>query len=139
MAFTEAQKVKIRLFLGVPDVFQMNDARLESAINVIGTRADTQAEVVTLLANLATADAKVNSVLTAAGIKKVDEIEFFPASVGSSQVSEARAYGRLWASRLSIIFGFPLQGDAFGTQGYQGDSWSREGFQVGCGGEIPLG
>jgi hypothetical protein len=137
MAFTEAQKVKIRLFLGFPDVFQDNNARLESAIDVIGTRSDTQTEVETLLVNLAAADAKVNGLLTSAGIKKVDEVEFFPSSSGSSSVTDARSYGRLWASRLSIIFGVPLQGDAFGTRGYEGDSWSRYGFQVGN--VVPLG
>ena len=141
MAFTEAQKVKIRLFLGFPDVFQGHNLRLESAIDIIGGRADTQTEVETLLTNLAAADTKVNGLLTAAGIKKVDGpngVEFFPASSGTSAKTEARDYGRMWASRLSIIFGVPLQGDAFGGRGYEGDSWSHYGFQVG-GGELPFG
>lgn len=131
MAFTEAQKVEIRLFLGFPDVFQGENTRLESAIDIIGGRPDTQAEVESLLTNLAAADAAVNSLLTTAGIKKVDEVEFFPSSAsgGSSGGAAARAYGRMWANRLSIIFGIPLQGDAFGTGGYMGDSWASHIFQ----------
>ena len=139
MAFNEAQKVKIRLFLGFPDVFQDHNPRLESAFAVIGARADTQTEVETLLTNLAAADTKVNNLLSAAGIKKVDGpngVEFFPASSGTSSKTEARDYGRMWASRLSIIFGVPIQNDAFGGTGYRGDAWSHHGFQVGV---IPLG
>lgn len=139
MAFSEAQKVKIRLFLGFPDVFRDGNSRLESAITVIGDRPDTQAEVEAVLANLATADAKVNSVLSFAGIKKADEVEFFPSSSGTTSKDDARSNGRMWANRLSIIFGIPLVNDVFSERGYSGDGWGDAAFQMGTGGEIPLG
>jgi hypothetical protein len=139
MAFDEAQKVKIRLFLGFPDVFQDGNPRLESAFDVIGARPDTQAEIETILTNLAAADAKVNSVLTHAGIKKVDEVEFFGSKAGTNAVDDARAYGRMWANRLSIVFGIPLVNDVFSERGYGGDAWGDHSFQGSSGGVIPLG
>lgn len=139
MAFSEGQKVKIRLFLGFPDVFQGGNPRLESAIDVIGERPGTQDEVEEILANLVLADAAVNSALTTAGIKKVDEIEFFGAGEGMSSIDDARSYGRTWASRLSIIFGIPIVNDVFGEAGYRNDGWMDASFQIGGGGLIPMG
>ena len=139
MAFTEAQRVKIRLYLGFPDVFRANDPRLEGAMDVIGARADTQAEVVACLAALVLAETKIATLLGSAGIKKVDEVEFFQAqSGGSAAVRDACSNARMWASRLSILMGVPLMGDAFGTRGYQGDSMFGSAVQASAN-IVPLG
>lgn len=137
MAFTEAQKVKCRVYLGYPDTYQDNNTRLESAFDVIGERADTKALVETVLASLATVETSLSSAVSTAGLKSVGRgaVEWFGES--SAQTS-TRDEGRALCGRLSIIFGVPLAGDAFGTGGYQGDKWMGAGWQYGSG-EILLG
>ncbi len=144
MAFTEAEKVKMRLFLGFPDVFQQSNPRLESVFDVIGSRADTETKVREIITAIEAADTKVNNVLAQAGVKRVDEVEFFQSSKGSNAaVDDARRNGRMHVGRLSIILGVPKQGDIFGETGYEGDKWARSGFQYGGnspnGGMVPLG
>lgn len=146
MAFDEAQRVEIRLALGYPDVFRDGNPRLESAMDVIGDRADTQAKVEAILARIAAADAQVNGVLELAGVKKADEVEFFGAKDGATSLDQAREHGRMWVNRLSIVFGVPRANDIFSEKGYSGDWWGDASVQVhggggsgGNGGMIPLG
>lgn len=146
MAFTEAQRVKIRLSLGYPDVFRASNPRLEDAIDVVGERPDTQAEIETILARIAAADTKVNNVLEQAGVKRVDEVEFFGGSDGATSLDEVRSHGRMWVNRLSIAFGVPRANDIFSGRGYSGDWWGDASVQVyggggpgSGGGMIPLG
>ncbi|MHC4648750.1 MAG: hypothetical protein ACYTBJ_25110 [Planctomycetota bacterium] len=138
MAFTEAQKVDIRHYLGFPDVFRQENTRLESAITVVGGRPDTQALVEEILAELALIDTKLGSsgILTQAGVKKVDEIEFFGNQYGGGALSDVRRAGRQQCARLSIVMGVPLVGDVYGERGYEGDRWQARSFQYGT---FPLG
>jgi hypothetical protein len=139
MAFTDTQKAQIRQYLGYPDVYRYANPRLEGALEVMGERPEVVTIVTTILANLATADAKVNSVLAMAGIKTADEVEFFQAGAGNAAVNDARRYGRMWAGRLSKLIGVPKANDAFSESGYNGDWWANEDIQVGGSGLIPLG
>jgi hypothetical protein len=76
---------------------------------------------------------------TQAGIKKVDEVEFFGSSgAGNVAASEMRKLGRQWVNQLSVTFGVPIMHDIFGGGGYADDSWGGRSFQMG-GGMIPLG
>lgn len=136
MAFTEAQKVKIRFYLGFPDTFQQNNTRLESAFDVIGGRPDVQAFVETILASLATVETSVASSLSSAGLKRAEDIEWYQSGSGSAAISQKLSEGRRYCARLSIVFGVPLVGDAFGTRGFEGDSWMGRSFQYGV---VPLG
>jgi hypothetical protein len=134
MAFTDAQKAKIRRYLGYPDVFRYANSRLESAIDVIGARAEVQALVEADLTALEAIDAKLLTVASSqGGLKRIDDIEFYEGQA----VSQIRSDGRRLAGRLSITFGVPLAGDVFGTAGYTGDEWSRG--QTQNGGMFPLG
>jgi hypothetical protein len=150
MAFTEAQRVQIRFYLGFTDLFRDHNSRMESAMDVVGDRPATQAQIELILASLVTAEAALQSAVTSVssgtstgGIKKVDEVEFYQASTSSSSstddkaIENARRNCRMYAGRLSIMLGVPLVGDVFGGLGYQGDCWMGRGFQGG--GEIPLG
>lgn len=120
MSFSDAQKTQIRRYLGYPDVYRQANTRLESAIDVVGGRPDTQAIIETDLAALVAIEAKLSgSVLASAGVKKVDEIEFYQNGASTN----VRKEGRRICGRMSITFGVPLAGDCFGTGGYGGDSW----------------
>lgn len=131
MAFTEAQKVKIRFYLGFPDVFRYANTRLESAIDVIGGRAETQTEVESVLARLVVIETAIESSLSTAGLKRAEDVEWYQGGAAGTQIEGKRAEGKAYCSRLSIIFGIPLQGDAFGTGGYRGDNWMGRQFQYG--------
>lgn len=128
MAFTDAQKAKIRRYLGYPDVFRYANTRLESAIDVIGGRAEVQALVEADLTALDAVDTKLSSVASSqGGLKRIDDIEFYEGQA----VSQIQSDGRRLVGRLSITFGVPVQGDVFGSGGYTGDEWSRGRTQYG--------
>ena len=139
MAFTEAQRVEIRHYLGFPDTYQGENFRLEGAMDVVGGRSDAQAKAEEIIAALVVAETKVTAMLSSAGIKKVDEVEFFGNASGSSGLRDACGYGRMLAGRLSILFGVPVVNDIFGPNGYMSDGWRGMGFQMGNAHEIPLG
>lgn len=137
MAFTEAQKVKIRFAIGHADVFRDLNSRLESAMDIIGTRPDTQALVESVLALLDAVTTSISSSLSSAGLKRAEDIEWYEGSSGSAAIDQKKAEGRRYCAQLSIIFGVPLVGDMFGTEGYRGDAWMSVSHQYG--GLIPLG
>ena len=135
MAFTDDQKTQIRRYLGFPDVFRASNTRLESAMDVIGGRSEVQSMIESDLAAITAIEAKLTDSLSSAGIKKVDEIEFFEAG----QRKAIREEGRRLCGRLSITMGVPLVADAFGERGYMGDGFMGAGFQYGNGGMFPVG
>lgn len=128
MAFSDAQKTQIRRYLGYPDVYRQAHTRLESAIDVVGSRPDTQTLIESDLAALVAIEAKLSgAVLSSAGVRKVDEIEFFQN--GSLDIT--RKEGRRICGRLSVTFGVPLASDVFGTSGYGGDGWMQNITPIG--------
>ena len=129
MAFTEAQKVQIRGYLGYPDVFRYANPRLESALEVVGSRPETQASVEALLGQLADLQTRFGAQLSTSGVKKVDEIEFF--EIGP--IAALCTFGRMLCGQLSTLFGVPLASDAFGPGGYSGDWFMGASFQYGGG------
>ena len=128
MAFSDAQKTQIRRYLGYPDVYRQANTRLESAIEVVGSRPDTQTLIESDLAALVAIEAKLSgAVLSSAGVRKVDEIEFFQN--GSLDIT--RKEGRRICGRMSVTFGVPLASDVFGTSGYGGDGWMQNITPIG--------
>ncbi len=139
MALSEAQKTQVRKWLCIPDLWRYLDTRFESVIANLSATAE--AEVVAILAELVTVDAAIGTFLiTTAGLKRADEVEWYPGSkgMGSAQIEALMGRGRMLCSRLSTLTGVPLLGDAFGKQGYGGDWWMGPSFQ-GSGGLIGLG
>lgn len=137
--FTEAQKVDIRFYLGYPDIYRQSNPRLENAIEIMGTRPETQQKVEVLLAKLNAVygtnpgDAgAIDQVLQDAGIKSIesadDKIEYGSTSGngGSSTaiLNSINDYGRQLVSALSSWMGTPICSNVFGKGGYQGDQWT---------------
>lgn len=112
MAFTEAQRVKIRRYLGAPAVYLTDEPLLENAMNAVELKPDSQAEALVLLAALDTLDAK----LLAVGC--LDTVQ-----VGNIQMDPIRGQyyvrqvARTYAGRLAVLFGLngPIR-DAFSAQ-----------------------
>ncbi len=141
MAFSDAQLVQLRKWLGYPQLNRYRDTRLESAFDVVGADVEASAEVVAILAQIAIIDGAVLTALTTtAGLKRADEVEWYPGSKGggTAQIEALVGRGRMLCSRLSDLFGVPLWGDAWGKQGYAGDFFMGRSAQYG-GGIIGLG
>lgn len=141
MAFTEAQRVDLRKYLGYPDVYRQYNPRLESAFDVIGGRPDTQASIEALMVKIAAVDLAFSNALSLAGLKRAEEVEWYQAMVGkgiSAPMAAAMALGRILIGRLSTTFGVPVYSDYFGPGGYSGDAYMGPGMQR-SGGMTPLG
>ncbi len=157
MAFTAAQQVHIRLFLGYPFPFQQLNPRLEGAIQLVGANATASDMVAAMLTKLlgfygldpaAQAPPLVDQALGQAGIKTVesadDKIEFGTTSGKGGDTSSAildaqNAVARQLVGALSSMMGVEIASDVFSRRGYSGDGWqsgqtSRTGrsFTVGC-------
>ncbi len=136
MAFTSDQEARIRRYLGYPDLWRYKDTRLEGAMDSAGADPDASALVIADLAQIAAIDAKITSEgVDNAGVKAVDEIEFFE---NGGAVETWRNIGRSIIGRISTTLGVPLYADYYGTRGYPGDAFM--GGTGGAGGNIiPLG
>lgn len=142
--FTTTQAAQIRMYLGYPDLYRYKDPRLESILSGDQISDDALALIVTILAQLVANDALVYGtngqpgiVGEIAGLKKLEQIEFYQGQ----SVKDLRGTRGELAGRLSNMLGVPFYSDAMGTQGYPGDSFSREGGlgNGGGGNLIPLG
>lgn len=133
---TDYQKAQIRAYLGFGDQFRYRHTRLESVLTNLSD--DGEVLVASYLESLATIDQALLTATTVnAGIKKVDEIEFF-ANGSSSRVVSIKNAGRQYVSRLSILLGVPIYGDYFGSGGWPGDTFSGLGSPM-TGGGSPRG
>lgn len=135
MALSATQKAQIRQYLGYPDLYRYKNVRLEGVLD-----GNLSAEAETLVAGYLTQLAAIDAVVTGkvvsrAGLKRVDEIEFYEGK----QRQEVLAIGRQYVGRLSNALGVPVYGDAFGDSGYPGDSFSEFGLAPGAGNTIKLG
>jgi len=144
MALSTAQQAQIRMALGYADIYRYKNPRLEGVLAPGLLSADAEALVDGILVQLTAVDAALigaggnpGIAQQAAGVKKVDEIEFFEGRT----IRDLRRVGRMLVTRLSNILGVPLYSDVYGEGGYPGDSYSKEGLGSGNGGGnmIPLG
>lgn len=137
---TSAQQTQARQFLGYPNLYRYKNPRLESTF--IEMDADALAVFTDLLIRIQLADDGINGVVSSgeAGVKRVDEIEFFRAGNGQlDPVGYWRSRGRELVGRLSILLGVPVYSDYFGTEGYLGDKYSAGGMAEGGGGGFHVG
>lgn len=111
MAFTEAQRIKVRQALGYSSVAK--DTWLESALDAAGAVAAVQSEVETILAALASVDTKMADGLDQAGLKRADTIEFFGDAGGGAALTETRSHGAMWAQRLAALLDVPVVGNPY--------------------------
>lgn len=110
--FTEYQINSIYFYLGYP--LAQSNATLAAAITRVETNPEAVETTISVITELDAASTKVQGLLSSAGIKKIDDIEFYPTLGGlsASQV-DARSYGRMLVRRLASIFGVCILQDVF--------------------------
>lgn len=110
MAFTDAQKVKIREYCGFP-AFQTASTVLESAMDLVGANASQQAEVETVLAAIAAVEAEITSSLGHVEFEKAEEV-----TLDRDRDRNMRVRGRREVHRLCFMLGMdgPIR-DVFAT------------------------
>ena len=123
MAFTDAQKVSIRNYLGFSENFHQINTRLESMLIDLPIRSPAaEALAISILAQLAAIDAaNQTTALTGVKFKKAEDVEW---NLGAFQ--QRQDYGRSLIQRLAILFEVTPMEDYYGAAG-------------GGGGVIPLG
>lgn len=96
MAFTSAQRAKIRFYCGYP-LFAVGSTRLESAIDAVGADSALQAEAETTLAALAAVEAEISSTLAHVEFEKAEEVALNPTRDRDLRVRGRREVRRLCA------------------------------------------
>lgn len=133
MAWTEADRVQVRMFLGYSDQFLQADPRLENALTNVqcisdgGTRPNpspsaAEAQARAILTNLQSIDTFMLNLGQFAGATSVD--------AGDAKVDAARedarlrALGRMYVHRLARVFDTLPISDIYSTAP-EGDEWRR--------------
>lgn len=114
MAFSAAQKVQLRKWLGYPALDRDTFSHVESTFDTIGADAATQTEVEAILAQLVTIDGQQTSATATAGMKRAEEIEWYD---GQARMGGIASRGRVLVQRLATIFNVrddPARSDPFG-------------------------
>lgn len=135
-SLSDDQKASVRMALGYPDGFRQYNTRLESIMDNLSTQG--VAKITVLLASLANVELEIleSASAAASGVKRVDEITFFdPIVTGGVTIGykSAQEAARYLVNQISILVGTPINADAYGKQGYPGDTFSGLG-QGGLGG-----
>lgn len=115
MAFTEAQRVKIRSVLGWSARFHQNDSRLEQAMNAVDTLPDTQTECEDRLASIADIATKLTDAHNRLKAMQVGSIVL----PGKNEVAMLRSEGRRHVGSLAATLGVEVRHDVFGTGRYR--------------------
>jgi putative ubiquitin-RnfH superfamily antitoxin RatB of RatAB toxin-antitoxin module len=117
MAFTDAQRASIRLYLGWAGRWFQTDFQLEQAMD--SATAETQALVVVELANCATADTAINSASLATHFKaaSVGNAQGGIVLQGADELELLRNRGRQAAGRIAAMLGVGIRHDAFSAAG----------------------
>ena len=143
MAFTTTQVFTIRTVLGYPSVNLFRDPKLEGRIATASADPDASAKVIELLALIASYDTALGpsaSAMQTAGLKRAEDVEWFPPGSStsiSSPILNLKAGGRNAVARISSILGVEIWSDYYGTRGHQGDGYTSTANQMG--GAINLG
>lgn len=120
--FTTAEKRQIRSYLGYSGGFRDSDYVLESMMDVVANQVDEAAYARDLLTKIAAIDTALGntgvggSSATYGAVKKVDEIEFYSPTVGTTTTSSSLSgikYGEVLIERLRALLGVDLVGRYF--------------------------
>jgi hypothetical protein len=129
MAFTDTQKLKIRFYLGFPNIYVDCNQLLESAIRLAEANPAMQTETEEILAKLADIDDRLTNIaLDVAGISSAGagDPEFYE---GGTQ-RELRSMGRMFCGRLGILYGCVGVNDPYSNNGYtSGYGWGSAAYQ----------
>jgi hypothetical protein len=115
MAFTEAQRVTVRRYLGRPP-YATWDTMLEGSLQTIGALPDAQAAVEDVLANLATIESEIKQLHGIALASKVEESMLNPR-----RYEDLRGAGRREVQALAGLMGTEPVRDVF-SPGWAGGS-----------------
>lgn len=113
MAFTEAQRVSIRHYLGWSERFHQTWPRLEQAMNAIDALSDpaAQTKIESILTKLDAIETSITSAYDRLKAMKVGSIEL----PGDNEVKTLRSEGRRFAGQLAARLGVEVEYDVFGT------------------------
>jgi hypothetical protein len=110
VAFTNAERVKIRIDLGWPGTSNW-DSSLESAIDAAGADADITTEVQTVLARIDTIETEIAGLHGIALAEKVEE-----STLNPRRYSDLRTAGRREVKKLSAMLNnAEIRRDIFAT------------------------
>jgi hypothetical protein len=117
MAFSEAERVQVRRWLGFPAIFQQAEPRLENALTSVqsiadgGSRPDNSTEVAIrgYLTTLATIESQELSLLTQMQALKADNIGIDPVR----GMMGLRQIGRRYVRHLADALATSPRGDAW--------------------------
>jgi hypothetical protein len=102
MAFTGAERVRIRMYMGASATHLSHDSRLESAIATAEADADLEVHIRTvILVRLAAIDARLEAYETSFEAHEIDELTVDAARASAA----ARTLGRMWVNRLAAALG----------------------------------
>lgn len=135
MAFTEAQRVKIRFYLGWSARFHQFDSRLEQAMNAVDAdgSGETELQVEAVLTSL---DAVTASLTAAHDRLKALAVGSIKLS-GNGEINALRSEGRRHAGSLASTLGVEVRHDVFGSGRYR--SFATHAGLVPGGGNVMLG
>ncbi len=108
MALTDAQKAKVRRYLGYPDVNREPNSELEGALTELS--ADGEVEVLLCLDSLATIDGVLTASWARQMVKRAEEVELY----GADEIHAMRSEGGRLVTTLASILGVEPMLDVFG-------------------------
>jgi hypothetical protein len=117
MAFTEAERVKVRRYLGFAAIYLQAEPMLENALSAVqstadgGTRPDnsTELDIRELLTHLATIETKLRELWNCSKTLKVDDVTVDPARA----MLMLRMEGRRLVGYLAVALGTRPVRDVF--------------------------
>lgn len=114
MALTDAQKAKVRRYLGFPDVNRLSYSTIEGAMDVLSPEGET--EVVSCLDAIAVLDADLTASWTRQMVEKAEDVTLR----GFEEVQALRSEARRLVETLAAILNVTPYRDVFGGGGITG-------------------
>jgi hypothetical protein len=118
MAFTNAEKTRLRRYLGFSELYRQVETRLESQLDALPTNnPDAETQVRALLAKVDAVDTKIQS----AGLENLDAAKVKDVVLlGAEQLRALRAQGRMLIRQIAITFDLEPRRDYFDEGGAMG-------------------
>jgi hypothetical protein len=106
MAWTEAERLNIRLYTGRSDRYLQEDAALERALSSTSGKVETEAMVRAILAEIVVIESELTGSHTRLQASKLGSI-----TLNSQEIAKLRSRGREKSGRLCQIFGVEGRND----------------------------
>ena len=106
MAWTDSERLKVRIYTGWSDRFAQDDGALERALNGTNGRPETETEIRALLADIAVIETELTNSHARYQAVKVGSIV-----LNQAETSKLRSRGREKSGRICQIFGVEGRND----------------------------